>query len=85
MTDRSSLRATRRATLPSGTLRFIVIVAGIALAAAVAFGLWHVLVGGLINGNPRAGTFGLVLALTAGVSLFIGARIVRRVRRSDSG
>ena len=58
----------------------LVVLAGIAFAAAVAFGLWHVLVGGLINGNPRAGTFGIVLALAAGLPLVAGAWLVRHRR-----
>ena len=50
----------------------------IALAAATAFGLWHVVVGGLVNANPRAGTFGLALAATGGALL--AAVIVGRRR-----
>ena len=42
------------------------------LLGAALFGLWHLVVGGLINGNPRAGTFGLLLALAAGVPLIVG-------------
>ncbi len=57
-----------------------VIVAAILLGATL-FGLWHLVVGGFINGNPRAGTFGLVLALAAGVPLVAGLWIVRRRRR----
>ena len=30
--------------------------------ARTAFGLWHLVVGGLVNGNARAATFGVVLA-----------------------
>ena len=39
------------------------------LAAATAFGLWHVVVGGLVNGNPRARRrSGSALALAAGLA-----------------
>ena len=64
----------------SGTRIIEVIVAAVLLGAAL-FGLWHLVVGGLINGNPRAGTFGLVLALAAGVPLIVGTWVVRRRRR----
>ena len=49
-------------------------------AGATAFGLWHVVVGGLINGNPRAGAFGLVLALAAGTLLAVVVVGSRRLR-----
>ena len=66
----------------SGTRgRVVLAILAIALLAAALFGLWHLVVGGLINANPRAGTFGLVLALAAGVPLVAGALIVRRRRR----
>ena len=66
-----------------GATRVLLAIAALALAGATAFGLWHLVVGGLINGNPRAGAFGLVLALAAGLTLVIGAWVVRR-RRSRS-
>ena len=66
-----------------GATGLLLAIAALALAGATAFGLWHLVVGGLINGNPRAGTFGLVLALAAGMTLVIGAWVVRR-RRSRS-
>ena len=55
--------------------------AALALIGAALFGVWHLVVGGLINGNPRAGTFGLVLALAAGLPLLAGAVRARRRRR----
>ena len=51
----------------------------IALAGATAFGLWHVVVGGLIHGNVRAAGFGIALAGLAG-GLLGGVVIVRRQR-----
>jgi len=61
--------------------RIVVAIVAIALLGAVLFGIWHLVVGGLINGNPRAGTFGFVLALAAGVPLVVGSWVVRRRRR----
>jgi hypothetical protein len=58
--------------------------AGLALAGAAAFGLWHLVVGGMISGNPRAGTFGIVLALAAGAPLIVAVLLVRH-RRSHPG
>ena len=58
-------------------LALLVVIA--VLAGATAFGLWHVVVGGLVNGNPRAAGFGAVLALVAG-SLLGGAIVVVRRR-----
>jgi hypothetical protein len=48
------------------------------LAGATAFGLWHVVVGGLINGNPRAAAFGTALALAAGTLLAGSIALIRR-------
>ena len=70
-----------RAALPAGPVGVVVLVIGVLLAGATAFGLWHLVVGGLINGNPRAGTFGLVLASAAGLLLALGAWVLRRRRR----
>lgn len=49
-----------------------------ALAGAVLFGAWHVLVGYFVNGNPRAGIFGLALATVAGILLVAALAIARR-------
>jgi hypothetical protein len=62
-------------------MRILEVIVGAVLLGAALFGLWHLVVGGFINGNPRAGTFGLVLALAAGVPLVVGVWIVRRRRR----
>ena len=53
----------------------VVVVAG----GALLFGLWHVVVGGFVNANPRAAEFGLTLA--AGSAAFLGALLLA-VRRS---
>jgi divalent metal cation (Fe/Co/Zn/Cd) transporter len=50
------------------------------LLGAAAFGLWHVVVGGLVNGNPRAGGFGLGLAAGSAVLLAVVAVLRRRTR-----
>lgn len=59
-----------------------VVAAGIALAAvllgAFLFGVWHVLVGGVVRGNWRAGGFGIALALVTGALLAIGTGLARR-------
>ena len=61
--------------------RILLAVIAIALTGAALFGVWHLVVGGVINGNARAGEFGLVLALAAGVPLVAGAWLARRRRR----
>ena len=59
-----------------------VVAAGIALAAvllgAFLFGVWHVLVGGVVRGNWRAGGFGIALALVTGALLALGTGLARR-------
>ena len=51
------------------------------LGGATAFGLWHVVVGGLVNGNGRAGAFGLGLAAVAGSLLVVVIMLRRRLGR----
>ena len=53
----------------------------VALVGATAFGLWHVVVGGMVQGNPRAAGFGVVLALLAGGLLRAAVVVDRRLRR----
>jgi hypothetical protein len=65
---------------PARAVRLLLVIAAVALAGAMAFGLWHLVVGGLLNGNPRAGTFGLILALAAGLPLVLVTWTVRRRR-----
>jgi len=64
----------------AGPVGWVIALAGVVLLGATAFGLWHVVVGGLINGNPRAAGFGAALALIAGIPLLVGALVVRRRR-----
>ena len=67
--------------VPEGRwVRALLAFAAIALIGATAFGLWHLIVGGLVNGNARAAGFGLVLALAAGLPLIAGAWLVRHAR-----
>jgi membrane protease YdiL (CAAX protease family) len=61
------------------TLFLAVVIA--VLIAATAFGLWHLLVGGVVNGNPRAGRFGVALAVVAGAILSGVVLTLRRRRR----
>ena len=55
---------------------------GAALVGAFLFGAWHVVVGGLVKGNPRAAAFGLGLSAVTGVLLallaYLGGRTARR-------
>ncbi len=55
----------------------VVVAAG--LLGAFLFGLWHVVVGGFVKGNWKAGGFGIALASVTGVLLWIEASIARRV------
>lgn len=55
----------------------VLVVLGV-LAGAMAFGLWHIVVGGLINGNPRAAAFGTALALVAGTLPAGSIALIRR-------
>ena len=69
-------------TIDGDLARFALVVAIIALAGATAFGLWHVVVGGGLNGNPRAAAFGAVLAIAAGSLLAAMVAVVRRRSRT---
>jgi hypothetical protein len=53
----------------------------VVLAGATAFGLWHVVVGGLVRGNAGAAAFGAVLAVLAGGLLRAAIVVDRRLRR----
>jgi hypothetical protein len=50
-----------------------------ALLGAFLFGAWHVLFGGFVRGNWRAGGFGMALATIAGALLVVEATIGRRL------
>jgi hypothetical protein len=65
-------------TLTADARRLLVAVVLVVLVGATAFGLWHLVVGGLINGNPRAATFGVVLATGAGALLVMVVAWTRR-------
>jgi hypothetical protein len=58
--------------------------ASVALAGAFLFGAWHVLVGGVLHGNPRAGEFGVALAGFSAAALAALVGLVRGRRRSAS-
>jgi hypothetical protein len=53
----------------------------IVLLGALLFGLWHVVVGGVVSGNPRAATFGVALTLAGGGLLVAVAAVGRRPGR----
>jgi hypothetical protein len=58
------------------------LVVALLAAGAAAFGLWHLVVGGAINGNPRAAGFGAVLLVTAGLVCVAAVRVGRVWPRS---
>ena len=62
--------------------RALAVVIVVALAGATAFGLWHLVVGGMLNGNPRAAAFGAVLAIVAALLLVATTVVARRSLRS---
>jgi len=64
--------------------RGAILVGGItaaALAGAFLFGAWHVLFGGFVKGNWRAGAFGIALAGLSAVLLAVEAKLLRRMLR----
>ena len=62
-----------------GSRRIAALILIVVLIGATAFGLWHLVVGGLVNGNPRAAGFGAVLAVGAG-GLLTGSILIARRR-----
>jgi hypothetical protein len=80
---REAWRRVRAAWSGGGPGTRLAVAAGAVVAAALLgaflFGIWHVLVGGFLKGNWRAGGFGIALASVAGVLLWIEAAIARRV------
>ena len=70
---------------PAGrVIRALVVGIAIVATGALLFGLWHVVVGGVVHGNGRAAAFGITLAAAAAVVLLLTAAGVRR-SRSGSG
>ena len=65
-------------TLAGDPRRLVLAVAVVLLIAAAAFGLWHVVIGGLLQGNARAAAFGLILATAAGSVLAGILGVLRR-------
>jgi uncharacterized membrane protein YedE/YeeE len=55
------------------------ILVGAVLLGGLLFGVWHVLFGGFVKGNWRAGGFGVVLACTCGVLLAVDVAVVRAI------
>jgi Zn-dependent protease with chaperone function len=51
------------------------------LGGAFLFGAWHVLFGGFVKGNWRAGAFGIALAAVSGIALGIEAAVLRMRER----
>lgn len=62
---------------PARVVLAVGVVVGVALLGGFLFGMWHVLVGGLVKGNWQAGGFGLALASACGVLLWIDAAVLR--------
>ncbi len=75
MSDRSFARAARHRPT---TRTLLLIGLALPLAGALAFGAWHVVVGGLIHGNPRAAAFGVALSALSGGLLAGLATLARR-------
>jgi hypothetical protein len=69
-------------TLIRGHRQLVAVLAILILVGLMAFGLWHVIVGGLLHGNARAATFGAVLATAAGGLLGAGFVVARRLPRA---
>ena len=66
-------------TVSAPVRRAAILAITIVCVGALAFGLWHVIVGGVINGNPRAASFGITLAAVAGGFLLgLTAAFLRR-------
>ena len=68
-------------TIGEPVRRAAILAITIVCAGALAFGLWHLIVGGVINGNPRAASFGITLAAVAG-GFLLGLTAAFRRRRS---
>jgi uncharacterized membrane protein len=62
-------------------LAALALAVGAVLVGAALFGLWHVVVAGLIRGNARAGQFGVALTVVAGLLLALLVVVAARLRR----
>ena len=69
-------------TAPIRLLPIALRLAIVVLLGAAAFGAWHVVVGGLVNGNGRAAAFGAVLATASALLLAGVVAVDRRLRRA---
>ena len=69
-------------TTPARLVPTALRLAAVVLLGAVAFGAWHVVVGGLVNGNGRAAAFGVVLTAASGLVLAGVVVVDRRLRRA---
>lgn len=80
---REARRRVRLAWARGGPATRVALIVGVGTAAALLgaflFGLWHVVVGGLVRGNAEAAGFGFALAGVTGVLLWIEAAIARRL------
>ena len=68
----------RSAAAPGGSPSILAGALGAALIGAFLFGAWHVLFGGIVKGNWRAGAFGVALAGISAGLLAVEAALVRR-------
>ncbi len=59
---------------------WVLVGASVVLAGATLFGLWHLVVGGFVNGNGAAAEFGLALAVLAGALLVVCLTTLRLLR-----
>jgi len=73
------------ARLPGRLALAVAALVALVLLGAFLFGMWHVVVGGVLKGNWNAGGFGFALASVSGVLLWIDAIVLRRVTRSAAG
>jgi len=68
-------------TVSEPVRRALIVTIVVVCAGAFAFGLWHVLVGGVVNGNARAASFGITLAAVSG-GFLLGLTVAARRRRA---
>jgi len=83
LTSTVRLRGRLRASWSAGSRRrrAAIVLGGTitaALVGAFLFGAWHILYGGFVKGNWRAGGFGLALAAVSGALLGLEAAVAAR-------